>query len=605
MRRAHVIVITGLAMLIAVIPSFGSSIAPPRDLGTLARISRLVVFAESLGSTSGEQGSMAGSTVTAFRVLQTLKGKPVTGTLEVREMEVVGAPQYEKGGRYVLFLDPAPGGRWQSKMLAYGILREDGATGTFRPLPEASQLYLVPGPGVEPVGTYEKDRLLQHLGAVASGSTPWYRQAAEIEQAELTAATEKSGTGTAGAALHSAPAACRFEHALGFPARWFGFETGGSVGVWHTTPGQTGIGDGGVSAVQEGVTAWRNHLNSVANLLYSGSRPATFNCASPNGAFEADNEVIFNDPCGQIADLTSDCGGSTPPGHWGPNCCGMVSLTKVEANNNPILQHDGESWKQITGLSILINNGAQCVGELDFKEVITHSLGHGLGFAHHTDPNATMFANLGAHPQRGAALAQTDLTCASYAYHTFVDVPFTRWSWPFVEAVENAGLTAGCGGGNFCPTSSLTRAEMAIFILRGSRGAAFVPPPATGTMFQDVPASHFAAAWIEQLANDGLTAGCGTNPPRYCPNDIVTRDQMATFLINIGHGPGYTPPPATGTVFADVPASYWAAAHIEQLFAEGGTGGCQTNPLRYCPTQAVLREEMAVFLVNAFDLVMP
>ncbi|MFP5285526.1 MAG: hypothetical protein ACLGI9_07295, partial [Thermoanaerobaculia bacterium] len=291
MRRAsHVIIFTGLALLIAALPGFSSTVAPPRDLGTLARISQLVVFAEALGTSGGEQ-SGAGSTVTAFRVLQMLKGRPVTGTLEVREMEVVGAPKYEKGGRYLLFLDSAPGGRWQSKMLSYGILREDD--GTLRPIPQASELYLVPGPGVEPVGTYRKGELLQHLAAVANGSSPWYRAAAEIEAVELSTAETKSGVGFAGEALHNAPAACRFEHAAGFPARWFGFETGGSVGVWHTTPGQTGISDGGVAAVSEGVAAWTGHAHSVVNLQYAGSRAATVNCGTANGAFDGDNEVVF------------------------------------------------------------------------------------------------------------------------------------------------------------------------------------------------------------------------------------------------------------------------------------------------------------------------
>jgi hypothetical protein len=604
MRRAsHVIVLTGLALLIAALPGFGSAVAPPRDLGTLARISQLVVFAEALGSSSEEEGSVAGSTVTAFRVLQRVKGKPVTGTLEVREMEVVGAPRYEKGGRYLLFLDPAPGGGWQSKMLSYGILREDKASGTLRPIPQASELYVVPRQGVEPIGVYRKGELLQHLSGVAAGSTPWYRAAAEVEGAELTAATEKSGVGFAGEALHSAPAVCRFEHAAGFPARWFGFETGGSVGVWHTTPGQAGIADGGVAAVQEGIAAWANHPHSVVNLQYASSRPATYGNCTGNGAFDFDNEVVFNDPCGQIPDLTSDCGGATPPGHWGPNCCGMVSLTRVFANSNPIIQHDGESWKQITGLSVLINNGAECVGEQDFKEVVTHSLGHGVGFAHHEDPNATMYGQLGAHASRGAAIAQTDQVCASYSYHTFLDVPFTRWSWPYVEAIENAGITAGCGGGNYCPGGSVTRAELAVFLVRGSHGSSFEPPPATGTVFNDVPATFWAAKWIEQLAADGLTAGCGGG--NYCPNGLVKRSEMATFLIRIGHGPGYTPPPPSGTVFNDVPATYWAAPYIEQLFAEGGTAGCQSNPPRYCPEQSVLREQVAVFLVRAFSLPLP
>jgi hypothetical protein len=57
-----------------------------------------------------------------------------------------------------------------------------------------------------------------------------------------------------------------------------------------------------------------------------------------------------------------------------------------------------------------------------------------------------------------------------------------------------------------------------------------------------------------------------------------------------------------GTVFGDVPLSYWSAAWIEQLYAEGITGGCSQAPLSYCPDDPVTRAQMAVFLVRTFNL---
>ena len=69
---------------------------------------------------------------------------------------------------------------------------------------------------------------------------------------------------------------------------------------------------------------------------------------------------------------------------------------------------------------------------------------------------------------------------------------------------------------------------MAVFLLRTEEGSSYQPPPATGTMFADVPANHIFAAWIEELARRGVTSGCGGG--NYCPNDPVRRDQMATFL---------------------------------------------------------------------------
>ena len=55
-----------------------------------------------------------------------------------------------------------------------------------------------------------------------------------------------------------------------------------------------------------------------------------------------------------------------------------------------------------------------------------------------------------------------------------------------------------------------------------------MPPPATGAVFTDVPASNPFAPWIENLAALGVTGGCGAG--QYCPNNPVTRGQMAVFL---------------------------------------------------------------------------
>jgi hypothetical protein len=68
---------------------------------------------------------------------------------------------------------------------------------------------------------------------------------------------------------------------------------------------------------------------------------------------------------------------------------------------------------------------------------------------------------------------------------------------------------------------------MAVFLLKSKYGAFHVPPPATG-VFDDVPAGDPFAPWIEQLATEGITGGCGGD--NYCPDNPVTRGQMAVFL---------------------------------------------------------------------------
>jgi glucose/arabinose dehydrogenase len=191
------------------------------------------------------------------------------------------------------------------------------------------------------------------------------------------------------------------------------------------------------------------------------------------------------------------------------------------------------------------------------------------------------------------------------APYTFSDVTPGFWAWPFIEAIYGAEITAGCTAGSppaYCPGDLVTRAQMAIFLLKGIHGPAYQPPPAQGNVFADVQAGDFAAAWIEQLFAEGITAGCGGG--NYCPNDTATRAEMAIFLLRSKHGSAYTPPAAPSS-FSDVPNDSFAQDWIEELFDEGITGGCDTNPLRYCPGNPVSRAEMAAFLSRTFALPLP
>jgi ELWxxDGT repeat protein len=154
-----------------------------------------------------------------------------------------------------------------------------------------------------------------------------------------------------------------------------------------------------------------------------------------------------------------------------------------------------------------------------------------------------------------------------YVTGTFADVPPNYWAWRFVEALAASGVTSGCGGGDFCPGDFVNRAQMAVFILAARDGAP--PPPATGTRFDDVPLGYWAGPWIEELAREGVVSGCAAN--LYCPNNLLTRAEMAVLLTVSRHE---SPPAATGTRFTDVPADYWAARFIEQLATDGITSGC-------------------------------
>lgn len=192
----------------------------------------------------------------------------------------------------------------------------------------------------------------------------------------------------------------------------------------------------------------------------------------------------------------------------------------------------------------------------------------------------------------------------------FLDVPQDGF-YPYITSLVSNGTTAGCGGGDYCPSRSITRAEMAVFLLKAKYGLWPVPPPCTpppNQVFADVPCPATPgfpfSDWIQELSSSGITAGC--DPIDYCPDRPVTRDQMAVFLLKAEHGASYPPPPCVG-LFTDVPCpptpAFPFSDWIEQLSNEQITAGCVLGPpALYCPTREVRRDEMAVFITKTFKL---
>ena len=189
----------------------------------------------------------------------------------------------------------------------------------------------------------------------------------------------------------------------------------------------------------------------------------------------------------------------------------------------------------------------------------------------------------------------------------FLDVPQDDIFHDFVETIFRRAVTAGYGNGNYGRDDSISRAQMAVLLLKGKFGSSHIPPPATGTVFNDVHVGDFGDAWIEELAGLQVTVGCGDG--NYCPNDSVTRAEMAVFLLKSEHGSTY-PPPGCARIFDDVPCpstvDFPYSDWIEQFDAEGITGGCAPAPPgglpEYCPDRPNTRGEMAVFLVKTFGL---
>ena len=155
-----------------------------------------------------------------------------------------------------------------------------------------------------------------------------------------------------------------------------------------------------------------------------------------------------------------------------------------------------------------------------------------------------------------------------------------------IAKIAAAEFTRGCNINMYCPNESVTRAQMASFLKR-----AFKLPPATSSNFQDI-AGNTHESTIRALEAAGITIGC--TPTLYCPENPVTRAQMASFIVR-----ALKLPPATSSDFQDI-AGNTHESTIQSLAAVGITKGC--TPTLYCPNKPITRSQMASFLARAFNL---
>jgi hypothetical protein len=180
----------------------------------------------------------------------------------------------------------------------------------------------------------------------------------------------------------------------------------------------------------------------------------------------------------------------------------------------------------------------------------------------------------------------------------FADVPPGSQFYTEIGKLAARRVTLGCGTGVYCPNDSVTREQMAAFIIRalGQTG----PPIPQQQRFGDVPPQNTFYAFIDQMAVRQITLGCSTNPALYCPSGSVTREQMAAFLIRAKGE--FNPPNPPNQRFIDVPPSNPFYNFIDRMAVLGITQGCSANPPAYCPASLVTRAQMAAFLVRAFGL---
>ena len=172
-----------------------------------------------------------------------------------------------------------------------------------------------------------------------------------------------------------------------------------------------------------------------------------------------------------------------------------------------------------------------------------------------------------------------------------------------INALYGLGVLTGteCEANRICPNDPLTRWLAAVWLVRILDGEE--PPAITESRFADVNASPmweesmWFAPHVERLAELGVTIGCSvTAPARYCPDEGLTRAQVASWIER-----AFDLSSAASAGFSDT-ADNTHEPDIDSVVAAGIMSGCSTNPDRFCPRTVVTRGEMALYVDRARKL---
>ena len=147
---------------------------------------------------------------------------------------------------------------------------------------------------------------------------------------------------------------------------------------------------------------------------------------------------------------------------------------------------------------------------------------------HHLRVTATYTDTFGANK---TVTRPADEEVATGVVTEFGDVAADSVHTPAIEALATRGIFADteCGDNRFCPHDPIQRWVMAIWMIRLLTEE---PPTTVGvSRFGDIAPGQWWIRYTEQLADQKITIGCITDPPQYCPNKSVTRSQMAAFLV--------------------------------------------------------------------------
>lgn len=265
---------------------------------------------------------------------------------------------------------------------------------------------------------------------------------------------------------------------------------------------------GGLAIDINEYSSWKSTLQSNGFRWLGSSDPVHFDYSGSGAKEQRSLDVLAfqklwnrNNPADKISE----------DGAWGPNT--EARMKKSPASGFPTGAQCGSSG----GASTCDAAFADICGsahEADIEWLAAQGLSSGCGGGNYC-PDATVTREQVA----GFLAAALELPEGPDAFTDDDGSPFEA----AINAIAAAGISSGCGDGNFCPTAKVTRAQMATFLTRAFE------LPAGPDAFVDDDGSAYEPD-INAIAAAGISSGCDAVERLYCPDTDVTRGQIATFL---------------------------------------------------------------------------
>ena len=389
-----------LALAVASVTS-ATTVVAPTDPGELAFDSGAVFLARA-GTSVGVQRAYLAVTETKFEVMEVVKGSLRVGERVVVQVPggtvgevgwlVAGSPGFTPGQVYLVFADRRGDGVWQLRLLADSVLRrvavKDGSA-VLVPLEESAGISRVSpsGPGAALVpGPVKERRFIEALELRLHGVVAWDWNHLLVDAESGTAPTK------------DAPNGCVFMDYEGDPIRWKRFDSGRTITMSADRTGDADLAGGGFTQIQNALARWNSVSGTSVSVAYGGlvdpfDAPDACKEDTTDAVLDA---VLFGDPCEEMATL-SGCSGTLAIG--GPS---FYTSTYT---------WDSRQWHEAVHWFVVVNDGVgACVSASTYELILTHEMGHGLGFGHVAAPDALMYQNC-CHPH-----SALDNQCTQYLY---------------------------------------------------------------------------------------------------------------------------------------------------------------------------------------------